>query len=139
MKTQFPFLEYGTVFAQLPPESAPVRISIISPRPNPLYACAPPIGRIAPGGLPYSVLGSVVGRPSLSSSQPSGAGWPAIFFTRTLPSAVALVLKSRLSGPELCGAPIASGLVLSRGDLPPGGATRTAPPCELTMSCEISP
>src|SRR5437667_6182960 len=98
MKTQLPFLGYGTVLAQLPPESAPVRISIISPKPKPLYDCAPPIGRIAPGGFPYSVFGSVVGRPLLSISQPSGHCWPAIFLTRTLPSAVALVEKSSTKG-----------------------------------------
>src|SRR5437763_16714445 len=97
MNTQLPFFGYGAALAQFPPDRAPVRISIIKPRPNPLYACAPPIGRIAPGGLPYSVLGSVVGRPSLSISHPSGHCCPAIFLTRTFPSAVALVEKSSTS------------------------------------------
>ena len=51
MKTQFPFLGYGTGRAQTPPEIAPVKISIIRPRPKPLYAWLPPIGRIEPHGL----------------------------------------------------------------------------------------
>src|SRR2546423_379334 len=136
MKTQFPFFGYGTALAQLPPESAPVRISIINPSPKPLYACAPPIGKIAPGGLPYSVFGSVVGRPSLSISHPSGHCWPAIFFTRTFPSAVALVEKSSTSGVSPLGTPIASGLVERRGAFPPGWRRQALPLLWLFLRLE---
>ena len=77
-----------------------------------------------PGGSPYNVFGSFVGLPWLSRIQPSGHICPAMRFTRTFPSAVALVPKSITSVPSGCGTPMAMGLVPNRGAVPPGGATR---------------
>ena len=62
-----------------------------------------------------------------------------MFLTRTLPSAVALVLKSKTTGPSAAGTPIASGLVPKRGRIPPGGATRRAAPWVLTITIETKP
>src|SRR5438309_201955 len=67
-------------------------------------------------------------------SQPSGHCWPAIFFTRTLPSAVALVEKSRTCGESPRGTPIASGLVESRGAVPQCGA----PPAWSSWAAKVS-
>ncbi len=82
----------------------------------------------------------IVGRAAFAVEQPTrGQVWPAIFLTRTFPSAVALVPKSNRSGPPSAGTPMASGLVPRRGALPPGGATRRATPCVLTMTIETMP
>ena len=50
MNTSLPTWLSGTARAQSPPESAPQKISTISPSPKPLWAWSPPMGRIVPGG-----------------------------------------------------------------------------------------
>jgi hypothetical protein len=73
-------------------------------------------------------LGSVVGRPSLSTIQPGGTCSPLFIATISLPSATIDVVMSRIAGsPPASGTPTASGLVDRRRSLPPNGATRIAP------------
>jgi len=73
---------------------------------------------------PVSAFGSVVGWPSLSSSQPSGMGFPWARATFSLPAATALVAMSMKTGPgRSLGKAMQSGFVPSRASRPPNGAT----------------
>ena len=57
---------------------------------------------------------------------PSGMGRPALRYTCTLPSAVALVARSMTTGPAPPGMAIAIGLVPKRASRPPQGTTNAA-------------
>ena len=87
-------------FSRLNPafEIVPVRMSTMSPKPNPLWATIPPNGKSAPGRSAYRSLGFVLGLPFASIIHPSGIDFPRFLATRTFPSATTLVVMSTTRG-----------------------------------------
>src|SRR5919108_1699880 len=112
---------------QPPPVPPPASSSHISQSAPPLWPLtAPPNGSRLPGGSVYRWFGSVVGLPSASTRQSGGISRPLLRATLTLPSAVAEVAKSRITGAAPgTGIPIAIGLVVPRPSRPPWGTTRS--------------
>ena len=110
-----------------PPLMTPVKISVKSDKPYPLYC---PMPSKAPA---MAALGSSVSKPSGVSAQSSGMDLPSRSCQRIMPlPAVVKAISSATGKSPPLGAARPQGLVPTRGEVPPQGAI-SAPALVMAM------